>query len=185
MSRSFCYADCLYAECFYTECHGAATTFNQNGSLQSDTGQRQNTFLSLSRTRTQAKCHSAECCSDECRVTFHSTLCRVEKRLKCFLVEIRHFCLKLSYRPAIRCYNWLKCREWTVLYWCYLWNENCGLVKSVYSIDKEMHDQIVFYIRNGKRSKGQDSGETERERVRERVRALGGVGCSVSYQTDR
>ncbi len=38
------------------------------------------------------------------------------------------------------------------------------LLKCVYSIDDLAHNQIIFYI---KRKRGQDSGETERERGRE------------------
>ncbi len=37
------------------------------------------------------------------------------------------------------------------------------VAKSVYSIDDQTQNQIVFYSRNGKRGKWQDSGETERE----------------------
>jgi hypothetical protein len=38
------------------------------------------------------------------------------------------------------------------------------LLKCVYSIDDLAHNQIIFYI---KQKRGQDSGETERERGRE------------------
>jgi sucrose-6-phosphate hydrolase SacC (GH32 family) len=41
------------------------------------------------------------------------------------------------------------------------------VAKSVYSIDDQTQNQIVFYSRNGKRGKWQDSGETEREQGRE------------------
>jgi len=45
--------------------------------------------------------------------------------------------------------------------------EQCISHKCVYSIDNHTQNQIVFYIRNRRGGKGQDSRETKRERGRE------------------
>ncbi len=48
--------------------------------------------------------------------------------------------------------------------------ERCVSHKCIYSIDNYTKNQIIFYIRNGREGKGQDSRETERERGRENER---------------